>query len=151
MLLPATTLKDTKRVLIASSFSFQLGSRTSCCLSRCTEKRPCFLDPKPPVGVLLWSGMGRGVHCLVESYSSKSVFRICSEAMFFSFTLLCPKDDGYLVLPFSFPPNTPNWHTAQSSSALLAGVLQALLSMEASTCLLLGRIFFFFLPSKSNS
>lgn len=29
------------------------------------------------------------------------------------------------------------------SSALLAGVLQALLSMEASTCLLLGRFFFF--------
>lgn len=114
MPLPATTLKDTKRVLIASSFSFQLGSRTSCCLSRCAEKRPCFLDPKPPVGVLLWSGMSRGVHCLVQSYSSKSVFCICSEAVFFSFTLLRPKDDGYLVLPFSFPPNTPNWHTAQS-------------------------------------
>lgn len=53
------------KALLRCQLLFFSAGFTHKLLSRCAEKRPCFLDPKPPVGVLLWSGMSRGVHCLV--------------------------------------------------------------------------------------
>ena len=135
-----------RKALLHCQLLFFSARFTHKLLSRCAEKRPCFLDPKPPLGVLLWSGMSRGVHCLVplslsSAFAQSPCFLILLSYILSRMATWCSHSLSHL---------TPRICTQLSQFCSAVCVLQALLSMHASICLL-DRIFFFFLLSKSNS